>query len=90
MHQLNSGQLIDEILKTNAAPGYSEHHSGRALDLTEDGCEPLCNAFEETQAFHWLTRNASIFGYSMSYTRDCPFGIEYEPWHWCFRNVEFD
>lgn len=83
--KLDSGQSIKEILKTNAAPGYSEHHSGRALDLTENGCDPLCEAFEETQSFSWLVNNASIYDFSMSYPRNCRFEIEYEPWHWCFR-----
>ena len=31
------GQTIAEILRVSAAPGYSEHHSGRALDLTTPG-----------------------------------------------------
>ncbi|HAT28539.1 MAG TPA: hypothetical protein DCS89_16090, partial [Gammaproteobacteria bacterium] len=31
--KLEEGWLIDDILLINAIPGYSEHHTGRALDL---------------------------------------------------------
>lgn len=80
--KLADGQCIEDILKVNAAPGYSEHHTGRALDLSTPGCEPLIEAFEETRAFDWLCQNASRFGFSMSYPRENPMGIDYEPWHW--------
>ena len=40
-NKLDKGQKIEDILKVSAAPGFSEHHSGRALDLTTPGFEPL-------------------------------------------------
>lgn len=81
--KLQQGQLIEEILKTNAAPGYSEHHSGRAIDLTSSDCKPLCEEFEETNAFRWLTENAIAYGFTLSYPRQNKLGMIYEPWHWC-------
>lgn len=83
--KLARGQTVDEILKVNAAPGYSEHHSGRALDISSPGEPPAEESFESTPAFEWLTRNAAAFGFHMSYPRDNPHGIVYEPWHWCHR-----
>lgn len=83
--KLDSGQAIEDILKVNAAPGYSEHHTGRALDLATPGSEPLAESFEDTDAFAWLCNNASRFGFSLSYPRDNPWGIIYEPWHWAYR-----
>ena len=80
--KLEKGIVIDEILKVNAPPGFSEHHTGRALDITTKDCEPLSEAFENTEAFHWLSNNAIRFGFSLSYPRDNPYGIIYEPWHW--------
>jgi D-alanyl-D-alanine carboxypeptidase len=85
--KLSDGQCIEDILKVNAAPGYSEHHTGRALDLATPGCEPLIEAFEETRAFDWLCQNAGRFGFSLSYPRDNPMGIDYEPWHWAHREA---
>lgn len=76
------GQSVEEILHVNAAPGYSEHHSGRALDIGTPGEPPAEESFEHTTAFAWLTRHASDFGFVMSYRRGNPHGIVYEPWHW--------
>jgi len=78
------GQTVDEILNVNAAPGYSEHHSGRALDIGTPGEPPAEESFEHTTAFAWLRDNAEGYGFVMSYPRDNPHGIVYEPWHWCF------
>lgn len=80
--KLERGRSIEAILAVNAAPGFSEHHTGRAIDIGAPGCEPLTEAFEETEAFRWLAENARRFGFAMSYPRGNPFGIAYEPWHW--------
>lgn len=78
------GQTIDEILAVNAAPGYSEHHSGFALDIGTPGEPAAETSFERTPTFAWLTANAGDFDFAMSYPRDNPHGIVYEPWHWRF------
>ncbi len=80
--KLESGQSLGDILAVNAAPGFSEHHTGRAIDIATPGPEPLTEAFEQTAAFAWLSQNASRFGFSMTYPRDNPQGFIYEPWHW--------
>ena len=80
--KLEAGQTIDEILMVNAAPGYSEHHSGNAVDIATPGSPPLTEEFESLDAFAWLTRCAGGFGFKMSYPRNNPQGFIYEPWHW--------
>ncbi|ANO50616.1 M15 family metallopeptidase [Woeseia oceani] len=80
--KLAAGQGIREVLRVNAAPGYSEHHSGRAIDIATPGSRPLTEAFEDTEAFVWLQKNAADFGFSMSYPRANKDGFVYEPWHW--------
>jgi D-alanyl-D-alanine carboxypeptidase len=82
--KIAAGIPVDEILRVSAAPGYSEHHTGCAIDLTTPGSEPLEEEFEHTAAFRWLVRNAGRFGFAMSYPRDNAYGIIYEPWHWAF------
>ena len=82
--KLARGLGVDAILAVNAAPGYSEHHSGRALDIGTPGEPPAEESFERTPAFGWLARNAAGFGFVLSYPRDNPHGIVYEPWHWCW------
>ena len=83
--KLARGLSIDEILSVSAPPGYSEHHTGRAVDLTTDGVRPLELEFEGTAAFAWLSRHAERFGFVLSYPRQNRYGYLYEPWHWCFR-----
>ncbi len=83
--KLAQGQTLENILQVNAAPGYSEHHSGRALDLSTPGYECLGEEFELSPAFAWLGRHAAGFGFSMSFPRNNPQGFLYEPWHWCYR-----
>lgn len=83
--KLARGQKIDDILCVNAIPGYSEHHTGRALDLTTPDCPPLETEFEHTEAFRWLCAHAPQFGFSLSYPRDNEAGIDYEPWHWAYQ-----
>lgn len=82
--KLAAGHKIDEILCVNAAPGYSQHHTGRAIDIATPDSRPLTLEFEASPAFAWLTGNASRFDFSMPYERDNPWGIDYEPWHWFF------
>lgn len=83
--KLEAGQAIEEILRVNAAPGFSEHHTGRAVDIATPGSRPLTEEFEGTDAFRWLTSRAIEFGFSLTYPRDNPWGIAYEPWHWSFK-----
>jgi D-alanyl-D-alanine carboxypeptidase len=82
--KLARGKTIEAILAVNAAPGYSEHHTGRALDLNTPGCTPLTEEFAETAAFRWLTGQAARFGFHMTFARGNSHGIAFEPWHWCW------
>jgi len=82
--KLAAGQTIEEILCVNAAPGFSQHHTGRAIDIATPDSRPLTLEFESTPAFSWLTENAGKFGFKMPYEADNRWGIDYEPWHWFF------
>ena len=83
--KLERGQDIEEILGVSAAPGYSEHHSGRAVDVTTPGYPALEEVFEESEAFAWLARRAGEFGFRLTYARGNPHGVAYEPWHWAWQ-----
>jgi D-alanyl-D-alanine carboxypeptidase len=82
--KLARGQTVEEVLRVNAAPGFSEHHGGEALDISTPGEPAAEESFETTPAFAWLLANAGEFGFELSYPRDNPHGIDYEPWHWRF------
>lgn len=82
--KLAEGQTLEQITRASALPGYSEHHTGQAVDIGAPNSEPLVEEFETTAAFQWLSRRGHEFGFSMSYPRNNPFGIMFEPWHWKF------
>jgi LAS superfamily LD-carboxypeptidase LdcB len=76
----------DAAARWVARPGFSEHHTGLAVDLgaEDEPARDVETSFEETQAFHWLNQNAGRFGFELSYPRGNARGINYEPWHWRF------
>ena len=84
--KLASGQSLRAILQLVAAPGCSEHHTGRALDLASPADPELEERFALTPEFRWLKKHAAGFGYHLSYPPRNPHGISYEPWHWCWRS----
>ncbi|MEN7343254.1 MAG: M15 family metallopeptidase [Pseudomonadota bacterium] len=83
--KLDKGESLESVLRVVAPPGCSEHHTGRAIDIATPGVPPLTEAFEATEAFGWLSKNAGKHGFVMSFPRDNRFGYVYEPWHWCRR-----
>ncbi|MDB5160630.1 MAG: D-alanyl-D-alanine carboxypeptidase [Candidatus Saccharibacteria bacterium] len=75
-----------------ALPGFSQHGDpvNTALDvLNQDGIptdeEP--ELFEKTKEYAWLVQNAGKFGFFLSYPRDNPHGVKFEPWHWRYSPV---
>jgi len=84
--KLDEGQSVKKILSVTAAPGYSEHHSGRAIDLSTPGNKPLDEVFAESKAYQWLKSNAGIYGFKESYPRNNRHQIQWEPWHWCYHH----
>jgi zinc D-Ala-D-Ala carboxypeptidase len=70
----------------SAPPGYSEHHTGYVADIG-DGDQPdtnLSQSFDQTAAFRWLSQNAPRFNFEMSFQKNNPDKVSYEPWHWRF------
>jgi len=85
--KLDAGATIEEVLAVCAPPGCSEHHTGRAIDLSTPGSRALEVEFEQTAAFAWLAEHAGEFGYYLSYPMGNRCGYQYEPWHWCFNET---
>lgn len=83
--RLKRGKTLEEILAVCAPPGFSEHHTGRAVDLGARGAPVREAGFAETAAFRWLEGDAAHWGFFLSYPRDNVQGFEFEPWHWCYR-----
>lgn len=68
-----------EALRTIARPGYSEHHTGLAVDLND-----VSDDFEETEAYRWLCENAAEYGFVQRYQKNKVeiTGIDNESWHY--------
>ncbi len=79
-------QRPQERAKVSAPPGYSEHHTGYALDLGDgaNAAADLSESFDQTAAYRWLQTNAARYSFELSFPRDNPQGVSYEPWHWRF------
>ncbi|MGL4882802.1 MAG: M15 family metallopeptidase [Waterburya sp.] len=72
--------------EVSAPPGYSEHHTGYAVDIG-DGNAPATNLepqFADTAAFRWLQENAPKYSFELSFPPNNEQGVNYEPWHWRF------
>ncbi len=83
-NHLKNGRQLESILTHIAIPGFSEHHSGCAVDIHAEGNPVLEEAFENSEEFSWLNKNAIRFGFRLSYPRVNEVGIIYEPWHWFY------
>lgn len=86
--KIESGAAVESILTVCAPPGFSEHHTGRAVDLSTPGSRALEVEFDQTAAYAWLTEHAAEFGYYLSYPIGNSWGYQYEPWHWCFQDAQ--
>lgn len=75
----------EDAAKTSAPPGYSEHHTGYAIDLTDGSLsqnQDITPAFAVSPAYRWLTKNAVTYGFELSFPENNPQGVSFEPWHW--------
>ena len=69
----------------SAEPGKSEHQTGLCIDFVTSTAG-LTEAFENTEAFAWLSENAYKFGFILRYPKgkEGITGYTYEPWHYRF------
>jgi hypothetical protein len=86
-----SDSAIATRLRTAAAPGYSKHHTGYAIDVTAPGAQFY--GFGGTAAWRWLSadnaeaakRNGFIPSYPSGASSQGPIP---EPWEWVYVGVD--
>lgn len=70
-----------------APPGFSEHHTGLAVDFV-DVVRPKTNfrpsSFSKSGAYVWLKSHAKGFGFELSFGENSGLRVAFEPWHWRF------
>lgn len=76
------GGSVAEADKGSARPGYSEHQTGYAADLSVGSCSLDC--FGGTSQYQWLVAHAADYGFIERYPSgyDGITGYRPEPWHW--------
>ena len=92
-------ELYDNALASHGAdyaasyfsdPGYSEHHTGLAVDFaTYDPASGASGDFTGAGEYSWLLENAWRYGFVQRYPpdkKDCT-GIAYESWHFRYVGV---
>ena len=84
--QLYDADLAASGLSTSdsvSKPGYSEHHTGYALDLSYQSSAGN-NYLDGTGDYAWLVENCYKYGFIVRYTEDKSSitGIISEPWHY--------
>ena len=87
IYNLNLADASKVAQSYSALPGQSEHQTGLCIDFTTSSMGGELNeAFENTDAFAWLAKNAYKFGFILRYPKDKEdiTGYTYEPWHYRF------
>lgn len=77
--RMAEGKSFAAIARVVAPPGYSQHHTGRAVDLV-----PSESAFQSTDAYLWLRDHAAQYGFIEAYPDDSLSAHPWEPWHWLY------
>ncbi|MGP5713966.1 M15 family metallopeptidase [Vreelandella alkaliphila] len=72
-----------KTLERVALPGYSEHHTGFAIDIRLPK-KIAGGRLSHSDSYKWLKVHAYQYGFYESYKKDNIFGVIFEPWHWCF------
>ncbi len=78
-----------EVVDTySARPGFSDHQTGRVVDLIEPGGD--LGSFEYTDAKAWLDEHAYEYGFILRYPEDKEdiTGYMYESWHYRYVGKE--
>lgn len=78
---------VTEAAMWVSKPGYSEHHSGLALDLGLYSNKGVSSDYTGTGRYVWINQNCHRYGFIVRYPEDKKeiTKIAYEPWH--FRYV---
>ena len=87
IYSLNLADAHKVAQSYSALPGQSEHQTGLCIDFTTSSMDgELTVAFEDTEAFAWLSKNAYKFGFILRYPKgkEDITGYTYEPWHYRF------
>ena len=80
------GTIEADLVATH--PGYSEHQTGLAIDVSTIGA--TTETFDTTDEYRWLEENAHKYGFILRYPKGKEHltGIEYESWHYRYVGID--
>ena len=83
---MSKEEAFNLALKEMSLPGYSEHHTGLAVDFNAADLE-----FSETLEYAWLIKNAANYGFILRYPREKEHitGRPFEPAHFRYVGEEY-
>ena len=75
---------LEKASRYSAKPGYSEHQTGLAIDITTE------DWFNDTKQAEWLYNNAYKYGFILRYPKGKEHitGYKYESWHYRYVGIE--
>ena len=82
---------LEKASRYSAKPGYSEHQTGLAIDITtEDTTISIGDWFNDTKQAEWLYNNAYKYGFILRYPKGKEHitGYKYESWHYRYVGIE--
>ena len=82
---------IEKASRYSAKPGFSEHQTGLAIDITtEDTVTSIGDWFTDTPQAKWLYENAHNYGFILRYPqgKEDITGYKYESWHYRYVGTE--
>lgn len=82
---------LEKASRYSAKPGYSEHQTGLAIDITtEDTTTSIGDWFNDTKQAEWLYNNAYKYGFILRYPKGKEHitGYKYESWHYRYVGIE--
>ena len=82
---------IEKASRYSAKPGYSEHQTGLAIDITtEDTITSIGDWFNNTKQAEWLYNNAYKYGFILRYPQNKEHitGYKFESWHYRYVGLE--
>lgn len=71
--------------RSSAPAGYSEHHTGFAVDFN-----PINSSFGNTAAYRWLKANGAKYNWHQTFTAEYSraSGVIEEAWHWKYQGSD--
>lgn len=77
--KIRQKQNSKTIYHTSSPAGYSEHHTGYAVDFA-----PIEAKFAKTKGYQWLIKHAHEYGWEQTFHAEyaAKSGVSEESWHW--------